>query len=262
MTAEAAEWGEHDISRRFYAGTPHDELTRLAATFDALLERVAQSLQREQRLTAEISHELRTPLAKVLAEAELASDLSRPRSTMEYRRAAASIRTAAEQLSKSLDMLLAAARADHTGTPSTVDARAIADRAAESQRGAALRHGVSIEVSGSPTRTRVGVEPALLERALVPILDNAVRHARRRVAISVSDHDRQLVFEINDDGPGIDPAIQGQMFEPGVSAANGGASGAGLGLPLARRLARAARGEIECDSQPTGARFTVRFPLA
>ncbi|MCW3026848.1 MAG: histidine kinase, partial [Solirubrobacterales bacterium] len=64
MTAQAADWGERDLSRRFFAGRPHDELTSLASVFDALLARLAGSLRREQRLTAEISHELRTPLAK------------------------------------------------------------------------------------------------------------------------------------------------------------------------------------------------------
>ena len=73
MTAAAADWTEHDLSRRFFAGDPHDELTELAATFDRLLDRLSQSLRCEQRFTAEISHELRTPLAKILAEAELAA---------------------------------------------------------------------------------------------------------------------------------------------------------------------------------------------
>ena len=52
MTAEAADWGEHDLSRRFFPGDPHDELSTLASVFDGLLGRLAQSLRREQRLTA------------------------------------------------------------------------------------------------------------------------------------------------------------------------------------------------------------------
>ena len=79
MTDDAAAWSDHDLDRRFDRGEPYDELTRLAATLDALLERLSASLRHEQRLTAELSHELRTPLAKIAAETELA--LRRERSS-------------------------------------------------------------------------------------------------------------------------------------------------------------------------------------
>ena len=65
MTESAASWSEHDLDRRFDLGEPYDELTRLAATLDGLLGRIAASLRHEQRFTAELSHELRTPLARV-----------------------------------------------------------------------------------------------------------------------------------------------------------------------------------------------------
>jgi signal transduction histidine kinase len=63
MTAEAATWSERDLDHRFKAGEPHDELTGLAATFDRMLDRLASSLRREQRFTAELSHGWRTPAA-------------------------------------------------------------------------------------------------------------------------------------------------------------------------------------------------------
>ena len=85
MTEDAAGWSEHDLDRRFDRGEPYDELTRLAATLDALLERLAASLRHEQRLTAEVSHELRTPLARIAAESELA--LRRERSPASTARA-------------------------------------------------------------------------------------------------------------------------------------------------------------------------------
>jgi two-component system, OmpR family, sensor kinase len=72
MTAQAAEWSEHDLDRRFALGPPHDELTQLAATLDGLLGRLAAGLRREQRFSAELSHELRTPLARMHAQAQLA----------------------------------------------------------------------------------------------------------------------------------------------------------------------------------------------
>src|SRR5439155_11030841 len=83
MTAEAADWSEHDLEHRFNVGEPYDELTQLAATFDTMLARLGSSLRHEQLLSSELSHELRTPLAAVVTEAELA--LRRRRGDEEYR---------------------------------------------------------------------------------------------------------------------------------------------------------------------------------
>jgi signal transduction histidine kinase len=85
MTRLASEWSERDLDRRFAIGEPRDELTDLAATLDGLLDRLAASLRREQRFSAELSHELRTPLSRVIAGTELA--LRRTRTTEEYRSA-------------------------------------------------------------------------------------------------------------------------------------------------------------------------------
>jgi two-component system, OmpR family, sensor kinase len=262
MTAKAADWGEHDLSRRFYAGEPHDEVSALAATFDQLLERLSQSLKREQRFTGEISHELRTPLAKIIAEAELAA--SRERTPEAYREALDSIRFAAEQLHGALDALLVAARTSAPSTASAIDARMIAERVAQAGRDALDGDAVQVQVRGSGAAVRVGTEPDVIERALAPIVDNAIRHARHRVGIGVRTEHGQLLFDIRDDGLGVPPEIRQRIFEPGVSlrsATNGAGSGAGLGLPLARRLARVAGGDVECQSSSTGGAFQVRFPL-
>ena len=171
---------------------------------------------------------------------------------------------AAEQLHEALDALLAAARTDSRNTESAVDARAIAERAAQAARDSTDGHGVKVQVHGSGAAVRVAIEPDIIERALAPILDNAIRHARHNVEIAVSAGNGQLLFDIRDDGPGVPPEIRQRIFEPGVSrrsATNGAGSGAGLGLPLARRLAQVAGGDVECQSGSAGGSFRVRFPL-
>jgi len=95
MTRQAADWSERDLDRRFGLGEPHDELTELAATLDGLLERLAASLRREQRFSAELSHELRTPLTRIAAEAELA--LRQDRGGEEYRTALQAIAAGARK---------------------------------------------------------------------------------------------------------------------------------------------------------------------
>lgn len=91
MTASAADWSEHDLDRRFDVGVPRDELSRLASTFDSMLDRMAAMLRHERNFSAEVSHELRTPLSSIAAEAEVA--LRRHREPDEYREAMERIST-------------------------------------------------------------------------------------------------------------------------------------------------------------------------
>src|SRR5262249_47563447 len=109
MTRQASEWSEHDLDRRFALGPGRDELTELSQTLDDLLERLAGSLRHEQRLSAEISHELRTPLASIVAEAQYA--LRHGQQTEEGRASLEHILQSARQLGRTLDTLMAAARA-------------------------------------------------------------------------------------------------------------------------------------------------------
>ena len=107
MTDDAAAWSDHDLDKRFDLGPPYDELTHLAATLDTMLERISASLRHEQRFTAELSHELRTPLARIAAEAELA--LRRERSSDDYRASLEAVHRNAEQMTRTVDALIAAA---------------------------------------------------------------------------------------------------------------------------------------------------------
>jgi signal transduction histidine kinase len=260
MTAQAADWGEHDLSRRFFAGEPRDELSGLAFVFDDLLARLAEGLRREQRLTAEVSHELRTPLAKILAEAELAR--GRDRSSDEYRASLQLITRHARDLQRVLETLLASARAEVSGRGSASDARASADRAASGVEDLLAAQGKSLElVCERPAR--VAVEADVVERILSPLLENAARFARRRITLDVRTGDGEVVFEIRDDGPGVDSRDRERIFDPGFRGAQSDGDahpGAGLGLSLVRRLARAAGGDVEARASGDGGTFAVRLP--
>jgi two-component system OmpR family sensor kinase len=261
MTRLASEWSERDLERRFAVGDPRDELTELAATLDALLGRLAASLRREQRFSAELSHELRTPLSRVIAETELA--LRAPRAPEEYRSALELIRANAEQLSRTIDALVAAARHESGALRGTSDAFAVAGAAAEACSGLAAERDVVVEVEPPQQPVRLGVEGDLAERVLQPVVENACRYGRARVRVSISRRDEGVVYRIADDGPGVDDAEREQIFEPGerggAGAANG--SGAGLGLALARRLARSVTGEVTAVAERGGV-FLVRLPAA
>jgi two-component system, OmpR family, sensor kinase len=260
MTAEAADWGEHDFSRRFFAGEPHDELSTLASVFDGLLARLAQSLRHEQRLTAEISHELRTPLAKVLGEAELAG--GRDRSPEEYRASLRRIRRHGQDLQRVLETLLASARAMVAAKPAVSDARQAAESALSPLADTLTAQGKSAEVVCARP-VRVAVDADVLERILSPLLENAARFARGRIVLEIHEAGAWAVFEIHDDGPGVGPGEHERIFDPGYRGEEpreDGHTGSGLGLSLVRRLARAAGGEVEASASEDGGSFAVRLP--
>src|SRR5205085_1094560 len=106
---------------------------------------------------------------------------------------------------------------------------------------------------------------------LAPLIENAYRYAVREVRIEVQHVSGAVVFNIEDDGPGIPDAAREAIFEPGRRAADPGAGagtgatavashGAGLGLALSRRLARTAGGDVEAEPSDSGGRFVVRLP--
>jgi signal transduction histidine kinase len=260
MTARAAGWEERDLSRRFFAGEPRDELTALAAVFDGLLGRLRQALMRERRLTAEVSHELRTPLSKIVAEAELASARERP--APELRTSLESIARHARELQRVLETLLAAAR--ESSPAASCDACAAGRQTLDALRHTAGASAKRLELI-CPTPARAAVEPDLLTRILAPLLENAARHATTSVTLEIGSADGEILLAVHDDGAGVAADDRERIFEAGVrldAALDAERGGAGLGLALVRRLARSAGGEVTARPAPRGASFVVRLPAA
>jgi signal transduction histidine kinase len=255
MTRRAADWSEHDLDRRFNLGPPRDELTALSATLDGLLARIAASVRHEQRFSAEMAHELRTPLSGVRGEAELA--LRAPGLPDETREGLEQILRGTDRMEAVIETLLTAARRDARAGLEACDPVGAAEAAADAVRSTAGSAGVSVTiVPPAAGGGRAGADVDVLAQALQPLLDNAVRHARSEVTVSVEPRDEQIAFAVTDDGPGIDGADPEQLFQPGVSSEGG----AGLGLPLARRLARACGGDVVAVTGASGGRFELLVP--
>jgi signal transduction histidine kinase len=262
MTRQAAAWSDRDLAQRFGLGDVRDELTELAATLDVMLDRIAASLRREQRFSAELSHELRTPLAHVLAESELA--LRRERDPSEYRQALELISKNAAQLTRTVDALVAAARHEAGFDRGTADAYALAAEATTGCADLASQQRVELELTAPAAPIRVAVEPKLGERILQPLLDNACRYGATKVSVSIERANGTVRYTIDDDGAGVTREESERIFEPGVRGSQGTqiGGGAGLGLSLARRLARSASGDIEALECSDGGRFMVTLPAA
>ena len=228
-----------------------------------MLARLASSLRHEQLLSAELSHELRTPLAAIVTEAELA--LRRHRGDDEYREALREIESRASQMQSTLETLMAAARAESLADLGTAPASSVGEGAIASCERVARDAGIDLRLSAPADSVRVDVDADTAERILVPLIENGVHYGRSRVELQVQPNGDSVEFLVNDDGPGVDVADRERIFEPGVRGGAGvwgGHHGAGLGLSLARRLARAVGGDVEALQNGNGASFRARIPQA
>ena len=262
MTDDAAAWSDHDLDKRFDLGPPYDELTHLAATLDTMLERLSASLRHEQRFTAELSHELRTPLAKIAAEAELA--LRRERSSDDYRASLEAVHRNAEQMTRTVDALISAARQEAGLDRTTCDVRDAVREATAVMQDEAEAAGIEVRLTVPSAPVTVAVDEKLVERIVQPVLDNALRYGRSNIAVELTRSDAWAVLTIVDDGMGVGEDERDHVFDPGARGAAAVAvpGGAGLGLALAQRLAGSAGGEIAAMASDAGGRFSVRLPLA
>ncbi|MEW1776022.1 HAMP domain-containing sensor histidine kinase [Streptomyces sp. NPDC086777] len=260
MTDRATEWSAAGSDERFGAAGQPAELARLGASLDALLDRIRTVLRHERQLTGELSHELRTPLTRIVVELDWWR--ARPRSDAETRATHEVIAEAAQAMRAICDTLLddarEEARTDGTAPGATAVVpllRRLVDRLGTPQR-------VTAVVDAAGPQTAAGVRPALVERIVSPLLTNALRYAHSTVTVSACPVPGGVRISVTDDGPGVPQAFVGDLFQPGRRADPGdGHDGAGLGLPLARRLARSVGGEVTHDPAYTaGARFLADLP--
>ena len=260
MTDQATRWSAVGSAQRFGTVGQPAELARLGASFDALLDRIRAVLRHERQLTGELSHELRTPLARIVAELDWWR--ARPRSAAETRATHDVIAEAARSMRAICDTLLDDARDSTQGpatAPGTAEVGACLRRLTELQDTAG---GVEIRVETHDAPLTAGVTATILERLVSPLLANAVRHTDTTVTVRARPASGAIRIDVEDDGPGVPKAFADDLFQPGRRAdPDDGHDGAGLGLSLARRLARAAGGDVVHDAGHTpGARFTVTLP--
>lgn len=239
MADTAREWSEHQMQSRFAPGGADVEVAHLSATLNSLLDRVAGAIRAEQRLTAELAHELRTPLTSIRAEAELAlMDAPNPSVSLRMERIVERVDGMSATIATLLDVARRATRdLDESAAAEVVDAVL----AAGSQRA-----GVHIDVR-VPSDLAVSAPTQIAVRALAPLVENALHHARSSVTVAVTETDR-VRFEISDDGPGVD--------SEDIAAA----SRHGLGLALSRRLARTLGGDVELTSRRDPTTFVLVLP--
>jgi signal transduction histidine kinase len=248
---------------RLAAPPVDDELGRLAAAFNGLLDRLAAALNHQRQFMADASHEPRTPVS-VVRTATQVTLLRDDRTADEYRESLEIIGEQATRLTRVVDAMFLLSRAEADGVPLRREFLNLDDVLVESARAVrvlAKQRGVKIATNGDEEVGLTG-DATLLRRMVGNLLDNAVRHAEPDGSVSAGlerSPDR-VALRITNDGPGIPAADQARIFERFVRM--GTSDGAGLGRPIARWIAEAHGGTLALDgSAPGRTTFVVTLPL-
>jgi heavy metal sensor kinase len=271
MSARADRIGESTIHDRLRIQNPADELGRLAATFNRLLDRLDLAFERQRRFIADASHELRTPIAILQGESEVA--LSKEiRSPQEYRESLAILHHEARRLSRVVDDMFTLSRADagqYPVTPREFYLDELLADSVQSVRSLASAKSISLHNNFSGELSIVADE-SLTRRMLLNLLDNAIKYtpADGTVIVAAAATSDQAVITVSNNGPGIPAELQPRIFERffrGDQARTRADSntGAGLGLSIAKWIAEAHQGTLELTrSDASGTVFTLRLPLS
>lgn len=237
-----------DLSGRISLRGPDDELTRLAATFDGMLDRLERAFRSQRNFLADTSHDLRTPLSVIRSNVEVTLD--DPQSSVDEWRSTGDIvvRNAA-RMGTMIDGLLAAARFEvGQATMVTVDLASLVQQVAVDHTAAATVAGLSLE--SVPQAASVQGEPVSLTRALNNLVDNALRVSGHgtRIRIASGLHPAGWAYlAVADQGPGFDSAR----------------TGAGFGLSIVEQVAQLHKGQFRVHSnQGQGTTMVIWLPIS
>jgi signal transduction histidine kinase len=246
-----------NLSDRVPVPQAHDEVHELASTMNDMLARLDASHQQQRQFVADASHELRSPVAASRVQLEVG--LANPTAT-DWPATATAVLSEQRHLGRLVDDLLALGRLDEggVGTTAEVDLDDVIGR--ELTRA----QPVPIVIDECQPVRLVGNEQ-LLTRLVRNLIDNAARHTATDVHVALRRNGHHATLDVDDNGPGVPPADRDRIFQrfTRIDEARGRTDGgAGLGLAIAREVARAHGGDVRCDDSPAGgARFTVTLPV-
>jgi signal transduction histidine kinase len=276
LTEAARRLGGGDLSARVPAAPSRrwrhrgrqrpDELQELTRAFNEMAERVERNVRGQQELLANVSHELRSPLARVRMALELI-----PRDADGEVRLRDIERDLAD-LDRVIEDVLTTSRLEMTGLPTrleSVDVQAILAELTERASHDPMLAAKRVEVVPGPALTLVA-DAVLLRRALWNLLENAAKYGAPPIGLAGVDEGARVVVTVTDDGPGIAPAERERVLAPFYrvdrARTTSVATGIGLGLTLARRVAEVHGGTISIGPRETeegrerGCRVAIMIP--
>lgn len=265
--------GSRDLRRRVAYEGPRDELGRLVATFNEMISELEhaygqldESNQQLRRFLADVAHELRAPLTLIRSNVDLLRKIGEGDPAFATR-ALDDMRAETERMARMITQLLILGRAD-AGAQVTTQSLLLADVVSEAVRQAqTMANGTTLRVVDGTALDGVVVRgnDDYLRQLFLILLDNAVKYspAGGEVRVEPAVRGGAVRVAVVDAGPGIDsrdlPHIFERFYRGGAASA---ATGAGLGLAIARWIVDQHGGTIEVVSPPgQGARFTVVLPV-
>jgi signal transduction histidine kinase len=255
ITATAREISASDLHRRLGRTGLHDEFTDLAETLDDLFQRLQAAFESQRHFVANASHELRTPLTAERTVLQVA--LADPDATTETLRSAChEVLALSDQQERLIEALLTLAHSEqalHLHTPLDVAATAAEVVAARDQD--AGRRGIRIHTFLD--RAPATGDPDLIERLIVNLVDNAVRHNAPGgwVEISTMTTATGGAVRVSNSGPVVPPGELDALFQPFRQVGNRRTrhpGGHGLGLAIVRAIAEAHGATLDARARPTG----------
>jgi two-component system OmpR family sensor kinase len=267
LVVRAGEGNRHDVWRPLAVPNLHDELGRLAETFNDLFASLNSALRQLRQFVSDASHELRTPLSVLRGETELM--LSEPRTPEDYQKTLRSIEEELKKLSRIVEGLFTLAMADAGQLRLAHEPLYLDEVLGESCALAAplaRAKDIAIECDLKEDVFHLGDEPFLRQLFLI-FLDNALKyspsHSRIRVCLKVQNGTTQTQFR--DEGIGISAEHLPHIFERFYRAAPHNSEevqSGGLGLAIAQAIVRAEGGSIHCQTAVgKGSTFTVNLPI-
>lgn len=262
MRAEVEAISSKELHRRVPDPPGNDEIARLAETMNRMLTRLEQGQTRQRRFISDASHELRSPVATIRQHAEVA--LSHPNVTR-IDELAEVVLAEDLRLQRMVEDLLLLTKIDEGTLHLWRESVDLDDLLfAEAAR---LRATTDVLVDTSEVSAgRVSGDRRQLDKLVRNLIDNAARHAHDKVALSLREHDGEVLLTVDDDGEGIPTFERERIFERFVrleAARDRDSGGSGLGLAIVAEIAGAHGATIAVRDRPEGGtRLDVRFPAA
>jgi two-component system sensor kinase ParS len=263
LRAAANQFGNGNLAARAQVGKSSN-VRELAGQFNQMADRTQHLIAAQRELTNAVSHEFRTPIARLAFELDLVADATDERTRGRH---LGEMRADLQELEDMVSELLTYARLEHpevSVAAVSVDAQSWLESVLGAVALEAEAKGVACTVTANGLIS-VTLEPRFMARAVINLLRNAIRYARKSVEVGVERSEGggfRLV--VDDDGPGIPESDRLRIFEPFTRLDESRArltGGFGLGLAIVRRIAQWHRGTVEVRESPLGgARFVLSWP--